>query len=63
LLFVLQYNPAMPVKNIVTEQAVTKAKLERAKELRREMTPAAPSALSGTSPKYDKSKSECGFKV
>jgi very-short-patch-repair endonuclease len=30
----------MPIKNIVTEQAVTKAKLERAKELRREMTPA-----------------------
>ena len=30
----------MPIKNIVTEQPVTKAKLERAKELRREMTPA-----------------------
>ena len=30
----------MPIKNIVTEQLVTKAKLERAKELRREMTPA-----------------------
>ena len=30
----------MPVKNIVTNQRVTKAKLERAKELRREMTPA-----------------------
>ena len=30
----------MSIKNIVTEQAVTKAKLERAKELRREMTPA-----------------------
>lgn len=30
----------MPVKNIVTEQLVTKEKLERAKELRREMTPA-----------------------
>ena len=30
----------MPLKNIVTEQPVTKAKLERAKELRREMTPA-----------------------
>lgn len=28
----------MPLKNIVTEQPVTKAKLERAKELRREMT-------------------------
>lgn len=28
----------MPIKNIVTEQRVTKAKLERAKELRREMT-------------------------
>ena len=39
LLFVLQYNPAMPAKNIVTNQIVTKAKLERAKELRREMTP------------------------
>lgn len=30
----------MPIKNIVTNQVVTKAKLERAKELRREMTPA-----------------------
>jgi len=30
----------MPVKNIVTGQKVAKAKLERAKELRREMTPA-----------------------
>ena len=30
----------MPLKNIVTEQPVTKAKLERAKELRREMTSA-----------------------
>ena len=30
----------MPIKNIVTEQLVTKAKLERANELRREMTPA-----------------------
>jgi very-short-patch-repair endonuclease len=40
LFFVLQYNPAMPAKNIITNQLVTKAKLERAKELRREMTPA-----------------------
>lgn len=30
----------MPVKNIVTNQKVTKEKLHRAKELRREMTPA-----------------------
>ena len=30
----------MPIKNIVTNQIVTKAKLQRAKELRREMTPA-----------------------
>ena len=30
----------MPIKNIVTGQPVTKAKLQRAKELRREMTPA-----------------------
>lgn len=30
----------MPIKNIVTNQKVTKEKLERAKELRREMTPA-----------------------
>ena len=30
----------MPVKNIIPDQKVTKAKLERAKELRREMTPA-----------------------
>ena len=37
---VLQYNPAMPLKNIVTGQRVTKEKLQRAKELRREMTPA-----------------------
>lgn len=30
----------MPVKNIIPGQQVTKAKLQRAKELRREMTPA-----------------------
>jgi len=30
----------MPVKNIIPGQQVTKEKLERAKELRREMTPA-----------------------
>jgi very-short-patch-repair endonuclease len=30
----------MPIKHIVTEQRVAKAKLERAKELRLEMTPA-----------------------
>ena len=30
----------MPVKNIIPGQKVTKAKLQRAKELRREMTPA-----------------------
>lgn len=30
----------MPVKNIIPGQHVTKEKLERAKELRREMTPA-----------------------
>ena len=30
----------MPVKNIIPGQKVTKAKLERAKELRRDMTPA-----------------------
>ncbi|HKI52565.1 MAG TPA: DUF559 domain-containing protein [Anaerolineales bacterium] len=30
----------MSIKNIVTDQKVTKEKLERAKELRREMTPA-----------------------
>jgi very-short-patch-repair endonuclease len=30
----------MPLKNIVTEQRVTKEKLQRAKELCREMTPA-----------------------
>lgn len=29
----------MPLKNIIQGQAVTKEKLERAKELRREMTP------------------------
>ena len=36
----MHYNPAMPIKNIVTGQKVTKEKLQRAKELRREMTPA-----------------------
>jgi len=30
----------MPLKNIVTEQKVTKDKLQRARELRRDMTPA-----------------------
>ena len=30
----------MPVKNIIPGQRITKEKLERAKELRREMTPA-----------------------
>ena len=30
----------MPIKNIVTNQRVTKEKLQRAKELRRDMTPA-----------------------
>ena len=30
----------MPIKNIVTDQRVTKEKLQRAKELRRDMTPA-----------------------
>ncbi|MFN8401458.1 MAG: DUF559 domain-containing protein [Anaerolineales bacterium] len=30
----------MPAKNIITNQPVAKAKLERAKELRHEMTPA-----------------------
>jgi len=30
----------MSLKNIVTEQKVTKEKLQRAKELRRDMTPA-----------------------
>jgi very-short-patch-repair endonuclease len=39
-LSVLNYNPVMPAKNIVTGQRVTKAKLQRAKKLRREMTPA-----------------------
>jgi len=33
-------NPAIPVKNIIPGQPVTKTKLQRAKELRREMTPA-----------------------
>ena len=45
---VLHYNPAMPVKNpstqlragIIPGQRVTKEKLERARELRRDMTPA-----------------------
>ena len=38
-LSVLHYNPAMSLKNIVTNQKVTKEKLQRAHELRREMTP------------------------
>jgi very-short-patch-repair endonuclease len=37
---VLHYNPAMPIKNIIPGQTVTKEKLQRAKELRRDMTPA-----------------------
>ena len=37
---ILRYNPAMSIKNIVTGQRVTREKLQRAKELRREMTPA-----------------------
>ena len=40
LFAVLNYNLAMPVKNINPGQKVTKEKLQRAKELRREMTPA-----------------------
>jgi very-short-patch-repair endonuclease len=36
----LHYNPAMPIKNIIPGQTVTKEKLQRAKELRRDMTPA-----------------------
>ena len=36
----MHYNPFMPIKNIVTEQCVTREKLQRARELRREMTPA-----------------------
>jgi very-short-patch-repair endonuclease len=34
----------MPIKNIVTNQKVTKEKLQRAKELRRDMTPAEKTA-------------------
>ena len=30
----------MPIKNIITSQKVSKEKLQRAKELRRDMTPA-----------------------
>ncbi len=37
---VLHYNPAMLIKNIIPGQTVTKEKLQRAKELRRDMTPA-----------------------
>jgi hypothetical protein len=44
LLFVLRYNPAMPAKNIITNQPVTKEKLQRAKELPRKMTPAEKTA-------------------
>ena len=47
---VLHYNPAMPIKNIIPGQTVTKEKLQRAKELRRDMTPAEKTAkrLAGT---------------
>jgi very-short-patch-repair endonuclease len=37
---ILHYNLAMPVKNIIPGQRVNKEKLQRAKELRRDMTPA-----------------------
>ncbi len=37
---VLSVNYQMPIKNIVTNQRVSKEKLQRAKELRRDMTPA-----------------------
>jgi hypothetical protein len=40
----------MPVKNIIPGQKVTKEKLERAKELRHEMTPATPSVLRTSPP-------------
>ncbi len=36
---VLHYNPAMPIKNIIPGQTVAKEKLQRARELRRDMTP------------------------
>ena len=45
--------PIMPIKNIIPGQTVTKEKLQRACPLR----------PSGTSPNYDKKKSECGFKI
>jgi very-short-patch-repair endonuclease len=38
-LSVLHYNSVMSLKNIITNQKVTKEKLQRAKELRHEMTP------------------------
>lgn len=37
---VLNYNPLMPIKNIIPGQSVTKEKLQRAKELRRDITTA-----------------------
>lgn len=40
----------MPTKNIIPGQRVTKEKLEHARELRREMTPAIPSAPIGAPP-------------
>ena len=36
---VFHYNHLMPVKNIIPGQKVTKEKVERSRELRREMTP------------------------
>ena len=35
-----RYNQPMPIKNIIPGQRVTKEKLQRSRELRREMTPA-----------------------
>jgi very-short-patch-repair endonuclease len=36
----LHYNPLMPAKNIIPGQRVSKEKLQRSHELRRDMTPA-----------------------
>jgi very-short-patch-repair endonuclease len=35
-----RYNPLMPAKNIIPGQKVSRKKLQRSRELRREMTPA-----------------------
>jgi len=57
----------MPAKNIIPGQRVAKEKLERARELRREMTSASPSHLpcghATQSPKSDEHNLEFAFNL